>query len=69
MEASQVRTSSPRIFLFFPPSNKVSWASDLNRVREFLAGYVRSEPQSEPALQLDEVTRRSQTESTAHLKC
>ncbi|XP_051929496.1 1-phosphatidylinositol 4,5-bisphosphate phosphodiesterase gamma-1-like isoform X2 [Hippocampus zosterae] len=53
---------------FLQIDQKVSWASDLNRVREFLAGYLRGGPQSEPALQLDEVTRRSQTESTAHLK-
>ncbi|XP_019740106.1 1-phosphatidylinositol 4,5-bisphosphate phosphodiesterase gamma-1-like isoform X2 [Hippocampus comes] len=39
---------------FLQMDQKVSWASDLNRVREFLAGYVRGGPQSEPALQLDE---------------
>ncbi|XP_051929498.1 1-phosphatidylinositol 4,5-bisphosphate phosphodiesterase gamma-1-like isoform X2 [Hippocampus zosterae] len=39
---------------FLQIDQKVSWASDLNRVREFLAGYLRGGPQSEPALQLDE---------------
>lgn len=38
-----------------------SWASDLSRVREFLMGYMRGGPQSEPMLQLDEVTTHKDT--------
>lgn len=37
------------------------WASDLSRVREFLMGYMRRGPQSEPVLQLDEVTKHKHT--------
>lgn len=39
-------------------SSQESWASDLSRVREFLTGYMRGGPQSEPMLQLDEVKHR-----------
>lgn len=36
-----------------------SWASDLNRVREFLLGYMRGGAQPEPMLQLDEVKHKT----------
>lgn len=36
-----------------------SWASDLNRVREFLLGYMRGGAQPEPMLQLDEVNHKN----------
>ncbi|XP_077389932.1 1-phosphatidylinositol 4,5-bisphosphate phosphodiesterase gamma-1-like isoform X2 [Festucalex cinctus] len=39
---------------FLQLDQKVSWASDLSRVREFLATYLRSGPQFDPILQLDE---------------
>uniref|UniRef100_A0AAQ4Q929 1-phosphatidylinositol 4,5-bisphosphate phosphodiesterase gamma n=1 Tax=Gasterosteus aculeatus aculeatus TaxID=481459 RepID=A0AAQ4Q929_GASAC len=40
---------------FLPPGwSQESWAADLSRVREFLAGYTRGGPQPEPMLQLDE---------------
>ncbi|XP_026201893.1 LOW QUALITY PROTEIN: 1-phosphatidylinositol 4,5-bisphosphate phosphodiesterase gamma-1-like [Anabas testudineus] len=39
---------------FLQMDQKESWASDLSRVREFLMGYMRGGPQSEPMLQLDE---------------
>ncbi|XP_077441364.1 1-phosphatidylinositol 4,5-bisphosphate phosphodiesterase gamma-1-like isoform X3 [Vanacampus margaritifer] len=39
---------------FLQLDQKVSWASDLSRVREFLATYLRSGPRFEPILQLDE---------------
>ncbi|XP_010870757.2 1-phosphatidylinositol 4,5-bisphosphate phosphodiesterase gamma-1 isoform X1 [Esox lucius] len=39
---------------FLQLDQKESWASDLNRVREVLMGYLRGGPLTEPVLQLDE---------------